>query len=215
MSLQFDNKGEPNRIPFLALTAHLLISTTIAPIQHLPIYSCPYLPHPCLYTSTMRVQNMISGAFSLASLSISQAAALPAAGKEPVNLVAREIPAVESFLCITVGTKKCGLYVSYTNGVKTENVQTESGGLGGCTVDLYRRHTNRDGFWANVNIAHKAGLNIGYSPTGRTLSLGAATATVNNPGALSLACQNIFGFTSIDQSQSGWNYWAGFNPQLY
>ncbi|KAJ2983073.1 hypothetical protein NQ176_g958 [Zarea fungicola] len=163
----------------------------------------------------MRVQNMISTAVSLAALSIAQAAALPAAAEENINHVAREIPAVQSVLCITPQTKKCGLYVSYTNGARTENVQTESGGLTGCAVDLYKKHTNGDGFWADVNIVHSAGLNIGYNPTGRSLTLGAATSAVQNPDAISLQCQSIFGFTSIDQSQSGWNYWSGFNPQLY
>ncbi|KAJ2982627.1 hypothetical protein NQ176_g1267 [Zarea fungicola] len=78
-----------------------------------------------------------------------------------------------------------------------------------------RKHTNGNGFWFDVGIFHKTGLNIGFNPTGRSIRLGDATSQIVNRDAIALQCKGIFGWDDLDGNQSGWNYWSGFNPQLY
>ncbi|KAJ2983695.1 hypothetical protein NQ176_g510 [Zarea fungicola] len=164
----------------------------------------------------MRVQDITSAALGLMSaLSVTRAASLPAAAVETVGLVARETPACQAVLCITPNEKQCGLYVSYTNGKRSESVQTSSGGGRGCSFELLRKQTNHDGFWANLNFFGSSGLSIGYSQTGRSIKLGAATLSVENHDKLALQCENIFDIKGIDVDLSGWYYYANFNTQLY
>ncbi|KAJ2983202.1 hypothetical protein NQ176_g866 [Zarea fungicola] len=160
-------------------------------------------------------QDITSMALALMALPVTQASVLPATAEENMGLVAREIPACQAVLCITPNQKQCGLYVSYTNGQKTETVQTSSGGGIGCAYELLRKHVNHDGFWANLNFFGSEGLNIGYNPTGRSINLPPATITVVNTDEIALQCENIFHIKGIDIDQSAWYYYANFNTQLY
>ncbi|KAJ2981844.1 hypothetical protein NQ176_g1771 [Zarea fungicola] len=137
---------------------------------------------------------------------------------EPVSDLDRRILGndAQSLLCITPGDRKCGLWVSYTNGQTRQSVKYESGGTTACAFNLLRKHTNNAGFWANLNFLGSAGMNIGYNPTGSSIALGKATWSVNGQAHLNARCLNEFGWKdNVDTSKSSETFWGNLGKKLY
>ncbi|KAJ2974780.1 hypothetical protein NQ176_g5874 [Zarea fungicola] len=121
-----------------------------------------------------------------------------------------------ALLCITPGNKKCGLFVTYTNGPSRQSVRTQSGGTVACAVQMLRKHTNGAGFWANINAIGNAGLNIGYNPTNQKMNLGKATWSRNDQAYLRGRCQNEFGWSDVlDTSQSTESFYGDLPKKLF
>lgn len=155
-------------------------------------------------------------ALSLASmLAIAQAS--PVASTDNNDLDRRIIGnEATSLLCITPGDKKCGLWVSYTNGKTRQSVKYESGGTTGCAFGLLRKHTNNAGFWADLNFIGSAGLNIGYNPTNSDIALGKSSWSNNNQAHLNARCLNEFGWRdNVDTSKSTESFWGDLSKKLF
>lgn len=121
-----------------------------------------------------------------------------------------------ALICITPGSKKCGYSVTYTNGQKRETVNYQTGGQLACSVEMLRKHTNSDGFWANLNFIGSAGMNIGYNPSGQSIALGDADSTSNDAAHLKARCGNELGWNDdVDTDQSGESTWGNLNQKLY
>lgn len=159
----------------------------------------------------------ISEALSIvAAFAVTQAAAQPSADASTGTEIESRIVGneVNSLLCITPNNGKCGLYVTYTNGQRRETVKFQSGGLL-CSVVMLRKHTNGAGFWADVNVIGRAGLNVGFNPTGKQMSLGDAGITVTDQKYLNSRCKSEFGWDGVDTSKSSLAFWGNLGTKLY
>lgn len=166
-------------------------------------------------SSTMLFNLSTVKALSLASiLATAQASPMGSADNDlDRRIVGNE---AQSILCITPGNKKCGLWVSYTNGQTRQTVKFETGGTIGCSIDLLRKHTNSAGFWADLNFVGSAGLNIGFNPTNSEIALGQPTFHNNDQTHLNARCFNEFGWTdSVDASQSTESFWGDLSKKLF
>ncbi|KAL6706351.1 hypothetical protein ACN47E_005641 [Coniothyrium glycines] len=154
-------------------------------------------------------------------IAISQAAAMAVPEPKDVSLdhalEARIVGNEASFLlCNTPGSGKCGIFATYTNGQSRQSVSYQTGGTTKCSYEFLQKHTNGAGFWVDLNIfGSSRGANIGYNPTGKSISLGTATSSSNGQTYLNGRCQNEFGWGNIDTSNSGESFWGNLATKLY
>jgi hypothetical protein len=156
-----------------------------------------------------------------AFIAISQAAALAVPEPKDASLapaLEARIPGNEAsfLLCNTPGSGKCGIFATYTNGQTRQSVSYQTGGSTACALQFLQKHTNGAGFWVDLNIfGSTRGVNIGYNPTGRSISLGTATSSNNNQAYLNGRCQNEFGFGNIDTSNSAESFYGNLGTKIY
>lgn len=121
-----------------------------------------------------------------------------------------------SLICQSPNSEQCGLWVSYTNGKTRQSISVQSGGFYGCTYELLRKHTNNDGFWAEIKLWGGAGLNIGFNSRGTQMAVGDATWSSNDFEYLKRRCLNEFDWKyEIDTSASGESFFQGLWEELY
>lgn len=170
----------------------------------------------------MLAKSSIIKALSFATfLSLGEAAALP----EPVDLAITTFSHLQSrilgneassLICVTPDDKKCGIYMTYTNGQKRETVKYQTGGRIACAFQMLRKKTNENGFWADLEFFGTAGFHIGFNPTRQEIALGDATFSNNNQDRLNGRCRNEFGWTeSVDVAKSGEAFWGNLDRNLY
>lgn len=158
-------------------------------------------------------------------LGAAQAAALP----RPIDLITSSTTTTttqlesriagneaSSLLCFTVGNKKCGIAVTYTNGQTRQTVRYQTGGTYACAYQALQKHTNDAGFWADLDIFGTAGMHIGFNSKNTEIALGKATSSSNGQQYMNGRCQNEFGFTEgVDTGKSGEAYWGDLEKKLY
>lgn len=111
---------------------------------------------------------------------------------------------------------KCGIFATYTNGQTRQSVSYQTGGQNLCAFEELQKHTNSAGFWVDINIfGSSKGANIGYNPTGKSISLGTATSSSSDQAYLNGRCLNEFGWSGVNTDTSSEAFFANLGTKLY
>jgi hypothetical protein len=135
---------------------------------------------------------------------------------------------LENLYCLTEfkvgGAGRLGFMVNYYDRVVNQNQSvafTADGPELYLAYRLLRRHTNKDGFYEDINLFRSPqGLNVGYDATGKSLNVAGWTPQVKYDGShqfdkLQVACRDAFGIEADGPSGSFYQKYAGdFVPSL-
>lgn len=170
---------------------------------------------------TMHLNLFASKALCLTTLlGLTQAAALP----EPVhaditpNQLEARIAGNEAIAlyCYLPNDKRCGIWVSYTNGQTRRSVSFQATGANACRSQMGQRHTN-DGFWSQASSNFGAPVvRIGYNPSRSTLDLAISSRGSNDHGYVNARCANEFHWgETVAQGKSVEYYFPNLRKKLF
>ena len=134
---------------------------------------------------------------------------------------------LEVLYCITTfqvaGSGRLGFMIKYYDRIVNQHQSvafTADGPELYLVWRLFRRHTNKDGFYEDANLFKSPrGLNVGYNPTGKSLNVAGWDPEVTYDGnhqydKLQAACQTAFGIRADNTGSFYQQYTGDYVPSL-
>ena len=112
----------------------------------------------------------------------------------------------------------CGFYATYTDGNRRESVASEGSTPPTCSYKLFRKHTNKAGFWHDFEIfGDDKGDVIGFNPTGKKILLnGKPREKLKDPEYIRGRCKNEFkGFDGKKSKVTGFELYYKDLEELF